>query len=126
MSRLVLLTVCGPNADKYNSTTFFDQVEDFTAKFQGAVEESTCVQPVDDANAFCKLAIDCIFKSVYKPIVRKSNYLRNANKWSAVIVKVSYAINHNNKFPSEKVPVECEQWIESNQQSSQTIDTNSF
>ncbi|KAH7666428.1 hypothetical protein AAVH_43212 [Aphelenchoides avenae] len=111
LNRLVQRPECGPNADKNNSTQFFDQVEDFAEKFQSAVEESSCVRPVEDAEAFCKLAIDCIFESVYAPIIRKSNYLRNVNKWTAVVVKVSYAINHNNNFPDEKIPEECNKWI---------------
>lgn len=33
---------------------FFSEVEDFYNKFRDAVQASSCVGPVDDADSFCK------------------------------------------------------------------------
>lgn len=54
-------------------------------------------------NAF-RQAINCIFKEVYQPLIRKSRYVRSVRQWTEVTVKVSYAVNHNDQFPNDDIP----------------------
>lgn len=49
-------------------------------------------------------AIACVFNSVYKTIARHGKYSWYVNKWTGVVVKVSYAINHHINYPDEKIP----------------------
>ncbi|KAH7708755.1 hypothetical protein AAVH_24002 [Aphelenchoides avenae] len=104
LRRLVWHQWCNPSTDQDASKEFFDQVEDFTEKFNAAVAESSCMGPVEDAKAFCKQAIACVFNSVYKTIARHGKYSWYVNKWTGVVVKVSYAINHHINYPDEKIP----------------------
>ncbi|KAH7719319.1 hypothetical protein AAVH_13176 [Aphelenchoides avenae] len=111
LRRLVWHQWCNPRADQDKAKQFFDQVEDFSKKFHDAVADSSCMGPVEDAEAFCKQAIECVYKSIYKTIARKGKYSWYVRKWTAVKVKVSYAIKHNNNFPEEKIPAKCIDWI---------------